>query len=484
MNLKMSRQVRQRWIIEGKLELKTPTSLSNGDDDPLVDLPIVVDASEGRALLTGASLAGALRSYLAEFSPTDAVALFGGERKDAKGYQSALIVEDALGPRPNIELREGVSINPATRTAREGELYDRQLLAAGTRFDIGFELVITKRHEESEVNGKPLVETMKAALAQALYGLQEGDIRLGGRKRRGYGECRVVSWKAWAYDLTEKADLQAWLTHGRRGPWDTRAWGAPGANILDWSQLHGVTRPVDNRLRADLTLDLDVDGSVLIRSGFETENGPDTTHLQSRRDGRSVPVLSGTSLAGVLRGQALRIARTIAGEANQDKAEETIKEMFGYMPKPAELKEKQKKRASRLTVSESEISGHHSLVQSRVKIDRFTGGAFESALFAEQPVFGGEVTVRLSLVRPSDAELGLLLLLMKDLWTGFVPIGGEASVGRGRLRGRKATLSLARATYEFSEANKQLTVNPPGAESAQALQGYVDALHKRLGKVP
>lgn len=61
MNWERSRHVTRRWFIEGTLELLTPTILSNGDDDPLVDLPIVVDPLEGRALLTGASLAGALR---------------------------------------------------------------------------------------------------------------------------------------------------------------------------------------------------------------------------------------------------------------------------------------------------------------------------------------------------------------------------------------------------------------------------------------
>jgi CRISPR/Cas system CSM-associated protein Csm3 (group 7 of RAMP superfamily) len=119
-------------------------------------------------------------------------------------------------------------------------------------------------------------------------------------------------------------------------------------------------------------------------------------------------------------------------------------------------------RASRITVKEKAI--HHTndseLVQTRVKIDRFTGGAFESALFSEQPLFGNkdtrvelDFTIRPPAPDPRDlqqtpnhvkrSEIGLLLLLLKDLWTGDLPIGGEASVGRGRLRGEKATLHLA-----------------------------------------
>ena len=87
-----NRGVIERWIIKGTLELVTPTSLSNGDDDPLVDLPIVVDALEGVPLLTGASLAGALRAYLADCGDGYAEALFGGDdgRAKARGETHAL----------------------------------------------------------------------------------------------------------------------------------------------------------------------------------------------------------------------------------------------------------------------------------------------------------------------------------------------------------------------------------------------------------
>ena len=126
-SLKQTRNIQQRWYVQGTLELLTPTHLSNGDDDPVVDLPIVTDPLEGRALRTGASLAGALRSYLNDFgfaaaeSLSPAIILFGAERRDNSGAQSSLIVEDALGPQPRIELRDGVAIDPATRTARKGQ---------------------------------------------------------------------------------------------------------------------------------------------------------------------------------------------------------------------------------------------------------------------------------------------------------------------------------------------------------------------------
>lgn len=76
-------------------------------------------------------------------------------------------------------------------------------------------------------------------------------------------------------------------------------------------------------------------------------------------------------------------------------------------------------------------------------IDRFTGGVYPSALFSEEPVFGKDDTcleVKLTLENPEDWEVGLLLLLLKDLWTGDLPLGGGSAIGRGRLRGIRAQL--------------------------------------------
>ena len=99
--------------------------------------------------------------------------------------------------------------------------------------------------------------------------------------------------------------------------------------------------------------------------------------------------------------------------------------------------------ASRALIRERVIEGRNDLVQSRIRIDPFTGGTYPGALFEQQPLIGGDaarVSISFEVRNPTDAYLGLLLHILKDLWTGDLPLGGEASVGRGRLNGRKATL--------------------------------------------
>lgn len=158
-------------------------------------------------------------------------------------------------------------------------------------------------------------------------------------------------------------------------------------------------------------------------------------HLQSWRDGELKPVISGTSLAGVLRHRAERIANTLS-VGNRTKC--LINNLFGDVDE-----ETKAARSSRLIIHEAVITDSHDMVQNRIAIDRFTGGAYHGALFDEQPVWGNgktEIHLALEIRSPEKHEIGLLLLLLKDLWTEDLPVGGESSIGRGRLKGQYAEI--------------------------------------------
>ena len=80
-------------------------------------------------------------------------------------------------------------------------------------------------------------------------------------------------------------------------------------------------------------------------------------------------------------------------------------------------------------------------------------------------------------------ELGLLLLLLKDLWTGDLPLGGESSVGRGRLRGKEAVMDYKRpgseATWTLRAKDEQSDELDLGDNFA-ALEDYVGDLNRYL----
>ena len=470
-----SRRIVKRILIKGKLELLTPAHLGNGESDALTDMPLFVDPSDRKTpVIYGASLAGALRAYLTQRLGDSArvEALFGGEKGNDAGEQSALIVDDALGHLPveeaGIEQRTGVGIDAKSRTAQEDRLYEVDLWPAGSIFDLQFELVVREQDKEHE-----LVEL----LATALEGLSDGGITLGARKTRGWGRVRVEEWQVADFDLREVQGLIDWIQ--QEAQWNTSASPAEALGV--------PSIPTDSRQYFRIEATFALAGSMLVRWVGDVGD-PDLVHIRSYRPGagggKEVPVLPGTSLAGALRARALRILNTLSTSGQSEKLVEKI---FGPTLGAGDGR-KVRPRASRLVVEEAEIENPtEPLIQTRVSIDRFTGGTRHGALFTEQPVYAKDETrlrVVLTLRNPEDWEIGLLLLLLKDLWTEDLPVGGEASVGRGRLRGREASLTLRRngasRTWQIAERKEGLEVTGEGG--AKQLETFVDALKGILGE--
>ncbi|MGB3207558.1 MAG: RAMP superfamily CRISPR-associated protein [Crinalium sp.] len=491
------RTITKRIIVRGTLILATPTCLGSGDADSPTDLPLLRDSISDRALLTGASIAGALRNYLHEYeqgynksavSNSLATKLFGHlfryESNPKKPLiaeeenQSPLIINDALSSKvPIVELRDGVKIKGTTGTADDGAKYDLELLEAGTEFNLYFELLI----EQDE-------DTLKEALALALKGLEKGEISIGIKKHRGFGCCHVEKWQVWEFNLQKPKDRIEWLKFDH---WSETlsTKKAPQASIV--SALGGVSlkQQVDRRDRLFIKAKFKLASPLLIRSSQNfiknsKSCAPDVVHLRSKRKGKLEPIISGTSLAGVLWHRAERIVTTL------EKDLKIVYAVFG------DVKENnQEAKASRLAVYESVIEDTDDLVQSRIAIDRFTGGTYHGALFHEQPVFGVEKKVeakkskkdknkskpietfkhlelKIELRQPDQHEIGLLLLLLKDLCTGDLPIGGTSSIGRGRLQGVEATISWqqpekSEQKWQIYQDNDQITISDEDRESLE-----------------
>jgi CRISPR/Cas system CSM-associated protein Csm3 (group 7 of RAMP superfamily) len=464
------RPIYKRIIVRGILILDTPTCLGSGDAESPTDLALLRDSVSDCALLTGASIAGALRNYLREYEQgygaeeqncDPATTLFGGTRRDPDGEQSPLIINDAISTKlPVVEIRDGVKIDGASGTADDGSKYDLELLEAGTQFPLCFELLVQKEADEAE---------LKKALAIVLRGLEKGEISLGMKKRRGFGRCKVERWQVWNFNLEDTSDHMAWLLFDReciKTPVITAKIADALGVVLDEGE--------DKRDHFLIHATFNLVGSLLIRSGQDsTGRAPDVVHLKSNRNNELKPVLSGTSLAGVLRHRAERIVNTLG------KPITIIDEIFGLDFSKDKTKQA---KASRLIVHEKVIEKATDLVQNRIAIDRFTGGAYHGALFDEQPIFGGDqtiVTIELELCNPDNHEIGLLLLLLKDLWTQDLPVGGESSIGRGRLKGIKADLIRHHPEnpqkWEICENNGQLKIIDK-ADQSKSEESVIDEL--------
>ncbi len=500
------RSIARRLVVRGTLELTAPAHFGGGVESDLADMALLRDAADGGLLLPGTSIAGALRSYLRAYEQGHrgeerqsgglAELLLGGQKGDPDGEQSPLLIADSLAEPTPIEVRDGVAIDPRTRTARDQKKFNLELAPAGARFPLELELLLPDDEGEAA--------RLRTALSLALGALQRGEITVGARGSRGYGACRAHGWSLTTYDLDNTDHLLAYLVADRVQGHDLKqAEQEDGSKQVQW-QDYAVVAPVthkdddivallattvttndqrktvalpgaavaatDKRKSVTLTARFTLASPLLIRSDLPEYAGeaPDATHLRRPNGTGREPVLPGTSVAGALRARAVRIANTL-GAPNLD----AIEGLFG--PEQGREVGKRPLKASRLRVSEQAISDSNSLVQSRVSIDRFTGGALDTALFSEAPLIKGDVELTITIHDPEDAELGLLMLLLKDLWTGDLPLGGTSSIGRGRLQGIGADLS-------FSPEALPAALKP-AADSTPQLEWPIGA-EKRLTVAP
>lgn len=511
------RKIATRLVIHGDLTLLSPAYLGNGDAEGITDMPLLRDAVDGRPLLTGSSIAGALRAYVqmrergywAQEHRNDLTTrLFGGIRGDEQGDQSALAVADAYGTLPSYhdaeghahqvttEIRDGVRIDVQQRLADDKKKYDLELLPAGTVFPLTVELALPADPDQAAA--------LQATLAAALHGLEAQDmgaapIAIGARRSRGLGRGHVRSWTMTTYTLTRRADLLAWLSQDYPAWQHTAVPCHTGSAAALLRTGNAATDIPDQRREWTITSSFLLESSVLIRSTAPVSAAgmqPDATALQSwhAADATARPIIPGTSLAGVLRARATRIVRTL--QPDQDAiGDDLIAYLFGR-----DLHEEAataRPTASRLMVEDALLEDGYVIVQQRVAIDRFTGGAFPTALLSEAPVFGSKLTLHLrfrtavaeqAAENMQDAAIGLLVLLLKDLWTGDLPIGGTSSIGRGTLRGTTASIDYKDGTndgmcWTISQGPQTAATDHPirvERGDPQRLEDYVTALRRYL----
>ena len=421
-----------------------------GDETGIADMSLLKDADE-KPFIPGASIAGAARSFLARqhlpgekyrdglsSEPPRLKRLFGGA--DQKDTMSALIVADAHTCKSaKTSIRDGVRIDIKSGSAAEKAKFDVEVVERETEFELRLECVI--RHKD---------DGLEKWFLALLHGFQQGDIRLGARTRRGYGRGKVASWEIRDLQMKCPADVMAWL----RG----EVWSRPK------SCLQPISLPSDQRQYFRIEAEFELRSSLLIRSSPSDPNDPDMVHLHSA----GKPVVPGTSFAGAFRHRAALIAATIGWSEN------AVSEMFGPVHEQESNETQRDLWASRVWTEEKQVKNVKSRWQDRVAIDRFTGGSLQNALFNEKPIFPIRLKdlekskphfrLVLTLEDPEDAEIGLLLLTLRDFWHGHAALGGETSNGRGTLQGFKADLKLKRCTssdaevWAFSHCNDDMTL--------------------------
>jgi CRISPR/Cas system CSM-associated protein Csm3 (group 7 of RAMP superfamily) len=513
--------IHRRIYAEGIWTLESVAHFG-GEDGNEADMTLLRD-SQGDVYIPGTSIAGAARAYLARClnkaqdfrkgNESDALQkLFGGSynkgdkgmmsasfpaqttsdqapQTSDQGMMSALFVEDGLlcnekgllTQNAKLSIRDGVRLDGVTGVAADKAKYDAEVIEPQTRFLLRFSLVL-RDEEESKKN------EMLRTFARMLKAFETGQIALGAKTRRGYGHGKISAEKGWEIQdlsMSDAKHILAWLSKplsgSRKEKVSTQQQEA--LSLADWMKRQQIALNASEEKRRyfEMSAQFKLKDALLIRSYSERPNTADVTHLHA---GGS-PIISGTSWAGVLRHQAEKILNTLFQKESNEAIQGVLTSIFGSIHEG----EKHRGRsttplaASRLWVKETTITKGALHKQTRVAIDRFTGGAADTALFEEEPLRGENdqkagVSLQIHLEEPQDGEIGLLLLVLKDLWYGFASVGGTASLGRGVLEGfdGKLTLQIPPKTHEWRLQKKGKGFTPKDPEGKPKLNGYIEAL--------
>jgi len=476
------------WKIVGRLTTLEPLRIGDGDVIAEDESPtrsqvasVHKDASK-RAYIPGSSLRGFLRSYFERIAPKSHVnSLFGyqgksnplTERADALG--GCLTVWDAPLSEGNISWKGQLPPfwNPNTGTAIAAHvLIDRTSQAAADGFLFheeyvppGLSFQVTLLLEAGELKRGVKLDDLVSLLLAGLGKLRDWADGAGANGASGWGR---MTWDlAAVYRLDDNA-ISRWLNGSKLL-----------VDELSLVKSHQFKQTFPSTATSYNQENLSFEVSIRFRSGLivndsskkkrkhDSEISDGHADLVAMQTADEKPYIPGSSLHGVLRFQAERIARTLAKE-NAD----------SWVFRPGERTARQENSnglhsldavsclfggvgwRSLVSVSAPTLDPSTS-VQSRtqhfVAVDRFTGGAQEGAKFCAQifePVdrsgFRMRTTIHFDVARwdklrqmratpprviPGrsswDEVLWLLLFTLRDLVEGDIHIGMGAAKGYG-----------------------------------------------------
>ena len=461
--------VKGKIVLEGTLVLDAPLLIGAGGSGAGNEIDTeVLKTKAGQPFIPGTSLAGALRDFMTAENALGMRLLFGTEaayeRQHNAAWQSSIRIDDVKLNNVEIVVRDGVSLDEITGTAIEHHKFDYEAVGSGATGKFFAEITQRGIHERYE-------DAMKEAVDLLAHRLAAG-FSLGAHTAKGFGEIHVGELKVYRYDFKNPDHVRAWLGSEEK----TEVLVEPEV----YERQKGFYAKDDCVLEAKFALQ----SSLLVRdyeramkvktAGCMDEETSVQALMLRENDHWLIP---GASIKGALRHCAAEILRKL------DIDGALLDRMMG--PSLARIKAKpDEKWKSRLLVSEACLEdGVVTGLQTRVRIDRFTGGKIDTGLFTTAPIWqrekeGAALFLRLVLHEPKEEErawqIGLLLLLLKELSLGRLALGGEKGIGRGVLEGRGAALH-----YHGEEIAWDATPGALTDEERRNLQGFVEALLKK-----
>lgn len=472
------------------IEAKTPIAVGSGDKDIMTDRLVATDVN-GLPYVPATSIAGVVRSLMGESEGSKdffgyqagrgghgseilftEAKILNSKGEVVDGLKPDAIKDDLLQKYKELPIRQHVRIGHRGVTPNAGK-FDEQVVFAGTRFCFEMEMVAEARETEGGKVNFALFEEVTQKLSSNIF-------RLGGGTRCGFGEIVVIDIRQATLDLrtaegrNEYLEKSSNLTKATEGFWTKYPNKAKNPNEKsddDAKKAEGWTEYVMELEAKDFFYfgsgfgDDDVDMKPVSESRVKWKCDEDGYKGEIEKDMILIPA---TSVKGAL---SHRVAfhynkkqKIFADQLEPDKLEEyvgknnmAVRTLFGsegahiinqYGDRPSQKEDMQIRGKVILSdVIRDKESEKSSKILNHVKIDRFTGGAIDGALFSEKATFGekrkkdGEypyemkVLVEKKAFEDKDIKDALEAAL-KDICKGLLPLGGGVNRGHGVFTGK------------------------------------------------
>lgn len=441
-----SARIIKKIIFNIPMQTYSPLRISSGVDDGITDILVLKD-KKGKAFIPGTSITGVLRAKMSNIYGDRAVdRLFGSIDDD--GNQSMINISDIVLENAKIINRDGIKIDSFTGVSKQGAKFDFEAIDKGATGDLYIEVTLResclseqnklnisyrKEHKDFAINGDVYGE-LTATIADILT---EG-INVGSLTTKGYGKIKSREpVKMYVFDFKNPQGAMKWWQYLNEGI------------LQDVAYTGNSSVAVVSEEDFVMQMEFALTSSMIIRDyDVDTDDKKEKIAAVQMKSGEDF-VIPATSIKGVLKSRAYKILMNLNHHDEQE-AEDFLDNLMG---RETDNKE-DKGQKSRLYIDEVYIRPNilHSKKQSRNRIDRFTGGTIDSALFTDKPIWQTDkskatIVINLQVQNCDEKEAGLMLLVMKDLWLGDLAIGGNKAIGKGVLKGKKCTIQYAGESF-------------------------------------
>lgn len=447
----------KRFLAHVIIEAKTPLKVGGGKNDLFLDAPVQRDWN-GLPMILGTSVAGILRRAFEDNAGKDAAnEIFGTKREKKDQGENGKVSkdenkkedEDLLGSRliisnalllvdknnkvceelllekneflrlfDNLPIRDHVAIG-ANGAAKDAGKFDEEVVFKGTRFKFSLEFDGSKEEFEEILNL-----------------LCDPTLRLGGGSSKGFGSLGILEIKWGEFEPDRYSSSLNFSSDGF-------------AKFMPDSAADGNLK---RYIRYELKIS--PDDFFMFGSGFGDRDADQTPVLESVIDyenkclGKRKILIPASSVKGALSHRTAfhfnKINKQFGEKAKVGSENEAVREIFGY-----EKNKNDKGAKGKILISDCFLDydeAKDAKVFEHVSIDRFTGGAIDSALFQEKAVAKrDEFTIEILLkndVRDDEEKeafynaLGAFEAALDDVVKGRLSLGGATTKGYGFFKGK------------------------------------------------